>query len=78
MRNGPVRVATASTAWSFIPRLRIVSIMPGIEARAPERTDTSSGISLSPNFIPVSFSIFFIAFSTSGRSIWITASLPWA
>ena len=75
-RGLPVRLATASTAWSFMPRLRMVSIMPGIEARAPERTDTSSGISLSPNFMPVSFSMFFIALSTSGRSISMTASLP--
>ena len=27
--------------------------MPGIEARAPERTETSSGLSLSPNLLPV-------------------------
>ncbi len=50
--------------------------MPGIEARAPERTDTRSGISRSPNFMPVRFSMFAIARSTSGRSISITACLP--
>ena len=33
-----------STVSSLRPRLRTVSIMPGIEARAPERTETSSGI----------------------------------
>jgi hypothetical protein len=33
----------------------MVSIMPGIEARAPERTETSSGFSLSPNFLPYDF-----------------------
>ena len=38
----------------------MVSIMPGIEARAPERTDTSRGFSRSPNFLPVIFSIFSI------------------
>ena len=27
--------------------------MPGIESRAPERTDTSSGLLTSPNFLPV-------------------------
>ena len=32
--------------------------MPGIDALAPERTDTSSGFSLSPNFFPVISSIF--------------------
>ena len=31
----------------------LVSIMPGMEARAPERTETSRGFSLSPNFLPV-------------------------
>jgi len=30
--------------------------MPGIEARAPERTDTSSGLPGSPKVLPVSFS----------------------
>ena len=45
--------ASASTVWSFRPRLRIVSIMPGIESRAPERTETSSGFFRSPNFLPV-------------------------
>ena len=34
-----------------------MSIMPGIESRAPERTETSSGLPGSPNFLPVSFSI---------------------
>ena len=32
--------------------------MPGMESRAPERTETSSGIFfLSPNFVPMIFSI---------------------
>ena len=35
----------------------MVSIMPGIESRAPERTDTSSGFLRSPNFFFVCFSI---------------------
>jgi hypothetical protein len=36
-----------------------VSIIPGIESRAPERTATSKGIfSLSPNFVPMIRSIF--------------------
>ena len=34
----------------------MVSIMPGIESRAPERTETSSGSFGSPNFLPVCFS----------------------
>jgi hypothetical protein len=31
----------------------MVSIIPGIESRAPERTDTSSGLRRSPNFLRV-------------------------
>ena len=42
-RAFPVVRARPSTAASFSPRLRIVSIIPGMEIAAPERTDTSSG-----------------------------------
>src|SRR5438094_427493 len=48
--------ATISTTLSFIPRFRIVSIIPGMESRAPERTETSNGRSLSPNLFPTDFS----------------------
>ena len=34
----------------------MVSIMPGMEARAPERTLISSGSAAAPNFLPVSAS----------------------
>jgi len=34
----------------------MVSIMPGMERGAPERTETSSGSAASPNFLPTSFS----------------------
>ena len=60
--------ATTSTTVSFIPRLRIVSIMPGIESRAPERTETSNGRSLSPSFFPTDFSTFASAASTAASS----------
>jgi hypothetical protein len=30
--------------------------MPGMEARAPERTETRRGLDRSPNFLPVIFS----------------------
>ena len=40
-----LRARALATASSFSPRLRIVSIIPGIETAAPERTDTSSGSS---------------------------------
>src|SRR5881397_442761 len=44
--------ARASTVASLRPRIRTVSIIPGIESFAPERTETSSGIAESPNFRP--------------------------
>jgi hypothetical protein len=36
---------------------RIVSIMPGMENFAPDRHETSSGRSASPNFLPVAASM---------------------
>ena len=45
----PARCASRSTTGSVRPRLRIVSIIPGIETGAPERTETSSGRAGSPN-----------------------------
>ena len=42
--------------------------MPGIEARAPERTETSSGLLASPNLAPTTFSTAASAFSTSSFS----------
>src|SRR4030095_4152538 len=44
------------TVSSFRPRFRMVSIMPGIEARAPDRTDTRTGCSASPKRLPTAFS----------------------
>ena len=43
---------------SFRPMLSTVSIMPGMENFAPERQETSSGLCVSPNFRPLSASIF--------------------
>ncbi len=40
--------------------------MPGIEARAPERTDTSSGLAASPKRAPTIFSIAASAASSCG------------
>ena len=45
-RRGP------RTDSSFRPRLRIVSIIPGIEIAAPERTESSSGSTGSPKRLP--------------------------
>ncbi len=45
-------VISASTVMSLSPRLSTVSIMPRIEARAPERTETSRGLLPSPKVLP--------------------------
>src|ERR1700690_4167224 len=52
-RAFPVARVSPATASSLRPRLRIVSIIPGIEMAAPERTDTSSGSSVSPKRFPL-------------------------
>jgi hypothetical protein len=46
----------------------MVSIMPGIDTGAPERTDTSSGLRASPNVAPTSPSTAVMAASTSAAS----------
>ena len=43
---------------SLRPRLSTVSIIPGIETRAPERTETRSGLAASPKPFPASLSTF--------------------
>jgi hypothetical protein len=45
--------ARPSTVVSVSPRLRTVSIIPGMEMAAPLRTDTSRGFAGSPSFLPV-------------------------
>ena len=50
--------------------------MPGIDARAPERTDRRSGLLLLPNSMPMFFSTPFMAASTSGLIILMISSLP--
>jgi hypothetical protein len=44
--------ASPCTLASFSPIFRTVSIIPGIENFAPDRTDTSSGSAGSPSFFP--------------------------
>ena len=68
--------ASPSTASSFIPRLRTVSIIPGIETRAPERTESRSGFVLSPNLAPKISSVFFTPASTSAFKSSIVFSSP--
>jgi hypothetical protein len=58
-RPGTVRVVR--------PRFRIVSIIPGIELRAPERTETRSGLRGSPKRLSASCSSLWRADSTSAR-----------
>src|SRR6267143_6326561 len=41
--------ASAASVATLMPRFRIVSIIPGIDTGAPERTDTSSGRGPAPN-----------------------------
>jgi hypothetical protein len=45
-----------------------VSIMPGMDTRAPERTDTSSGLAGSPKRLPTASSTRASASATSARS----------
>ena len=68
--------AKPTTASSFRPRFKMVSIMPGMEARAPERTDSSSGSSALPNCLPISVSKNFTPSSTSPWIMVRTASRP--
>ena len=56
------RFAKAITVLSFSPKLRIVSIIPGIETLAPDLTDNKRGSFKSPNFLATSFSITFNSF----------------
>ncbi|CFE46611.1 Uncharacterised protein [Mycobacterium tuberculosis] len=62
----PGLASTRSTA-SVMPTSRIVSIMPGIDWVAPERTLTSSGFGPRPNVHEVSVSSQLIRSSTSSQ-----------
>ena len=57
--------ARIATVASFMPRLRTVSIMPGIEARAPERNRHEEGLAGSLKDLPVRVSTWAIASWTS-------------
>ena len=77
-RAFPVLRMSPSTTVSFSPRFRIVSIIPGMEARAPDRTDTNNGFSTSPNLDFINSSTPAIAASTSGLSSATTLSFPFS
>ncbi len=55
-RRLPASLASPSTERAESPRFNTVSIIPGIETAAPDRTDTSRGRSASPKRRPSSFS----------------------
>ena len=61
-RSFPVAAASPRVVSSLSPRSRIVSIIPGIEIAAPERTETSSGLDGSPKPAPV---------ASSRRPMWL-------
>ena len=67
-RSSPVCFASPSTDSSLRPRLRTVSIMPGMENLAPERTETSSGSAASPMALPMAVSSRERADATSASS----------
>jgi len=61
--------ARAMTDRSFMPRFKTVSIIPGMDSFAPERTATNNGIpSVPPNFFPEAFSSLAIDSSMTWRN----------
>ena len=56
---------------SFKPRFKTKSIMPGMETRAPERTENNSGFSASATFLPMIFS--FLTPATAALTCSLTA-----
>ncbi len=74
-RSCPVASARPSTETSLSPRLRTVSIIPGIENAAPERTLTSSGSCASPSLRPITFSSLVTCRSISASS---DLGQPWS
>ena len=67
-RSSPVSLIIVSATPSFMPRLRTVSIMPGMLIGAPLLTLASSGFSGSLNFLPLVSSRVFTCSSTSSHS----------
>ena len=57
-RSFPVVAANSLATSSFKPKFNTVSIIPGIEILAPERTDTNNGFFGSPKVLPVISSSF--------------------
>jgi hypothetical protein len=66
-RSLRVFAANPSTVLVVRPTFNTVSIMPGMEALAPDRTETSSGRSGSPNPIPIDRSTRFSDFNAASH-----------
>ena len=64
-KRSSLALARPTTVLSFKPKLRTVSIMPGIENFAPERTDTNSGSATLPSLRPIFFSSAATCFAIS-------------
>lgn len=61
-----MKEASECTVSSLRPTLSTVSIMPGMENFAPERTESSSGSSESPSVRPMR--------SSTSRRRWVTST----
>ena len=64
-----VALAKAAATSSFIPRLSIVSIIPGIDTLAPDLTETSNGLLSLPNFLLTSCSNLLIYLCNSSKKL---------
>ena len=68
-RGLPEVTASDWVTSGVIPTFNTVSIIPGIENFAPERTETNSGFSTPPNFFPVARSKSLSAASISSFNV---------
>ena len=70
--------ATILTASSFIPKFNTVSIIPGMDTLAPERTETKRGKAspFDPNLAFINFSVAAMPALTSFSISFTTASFP--
>ncbi len=64
----PVFAIMLAAVVSFMPMLSTESIIPGIDTRAPERTESSNGLMEPPNSLLISLPTFAMAASTSSTS----------
>ncbi len=65
----PVFAIKPGIVFEHRPTLRTVSIIPGIDLRAPDLTEMSSGLPASPNFAPMIFSTAARAPVTSASTV---------